>query len=394
MGVVDRAREAMRDAMRAMDEASSAGSRRRARARDDDDARETGATRASDGGMKDDVAVDLATSARAMREACARGDARALRRAFQSHCAHFYDAHGRTMRADEKTAALRDVDDDGYALIDRAALADDLGAYEWLAERGAGGAFAVAGRRDDDADGSRARRRDDEEDAFREKLTRENAAETYDAFGKAEGADWETYAAAECEWSSTGVLGDETHRASVWAAAARARRGETTVSVSRVDEEARKRTREALEREAAAQRRKLDALRAEDAAWRAALERDESARKKPSAARTLVEYRRKWDKLLRAAAEEKTNELRAKDFPFVCESKMTPATAFRDFLTTDAPHDERRVKLREELLRWHPDKFSRYFSLCREDELEDVKARVNATSQAVREAFKAFAAAS
>ena len=394
MGVVDRAREAMRDAMRAMDEASSAGSRRRARARDDDDARETGATRASDGGMKDDVAVDLATSARAMREACARGDARALRRAFQSHCAHFYDAHGRTMRADEKTAALRDVDDDGYALIDRAALADDLGAYEWLAERGAGGAFAVAGRWDDDADGSRARRRDDEEDAFREKLTRENAAETYDAFGKAEGADWETYAAAEREWSSTGVLGDETHRASVWAAAARARRGETTVSVSRVDEEARKRTREALEREAAAQRRKLDALRAEDAAWRAALERDESARKKPSAARTLVEYRRKWDKLLRAAAEEKTNELRAKDFPFVCESKMTPATAFRDFLTTDAPHDERRVKLREELLRWHPDKFSRYFSLCREDELEDVKARVNATSQAVREAFKAFAAAS
>ncbi len=394
MGVVDRAREAMRDAMRAIDKASSAGSRRRARARDDDDARETGATRASDGGMKDDVAVDLATSARAMREACARGDARALRRAFQSHCAHFYDAHGRTMRADEKTAALRDVDDDGYALIDRAALADDLGAYEWLAERGAGGAFAVAGRRDDDADGSRARRRDDEEDAFREKLTRENAAETYDAFGKAEGADWETYAAAEREWSSTGVLGDETHRASVWAAAARARRGETTVSVSRVDEEARKRTREALEREAAAQRRKLDALRAEDAAWRAALERDESARKKPSAARTLVEYRSKWDKLLRAAAEEKTNELRAKDFPFVCESKMTPATAFRDFLTTDAPHDERREKLREELLRWHPDKFSRYFSLCREDELEDVKARVNATSQAVREAFKAFAAAS
>ena len=391
MGVVDRAREAMRDAMRAMDEASSAGSRRRARARDDDDARETGATRASDGGMKDDVAVDLATSARAMREACARGDARALRRAFQSHCAHFYDAHGRTMRADEKTAALRDVDDDGYALIDRAALADDLGAYEWLAERGAGGAFAVAGRRDDDADGSRARRRDDEEDAFREKLTRENAAETYDASGKAEGADWETYAAAEREWSSTGVLGDETHRASVWAAAARARRGETTVSVSRVDEEARKRKREALEREAAAQRRKLDALRAEDAAWRAALERDESARKKPSAARTLVEYRSKWDTLLRAAAEEKTNELRAKDFPFVCESKMTPATAFRDFLTTDAPHDERRVKLREELLRWHPDKFSRYFSLCREDELEDVKARVNATSQAVREAFKAFA---
>ena len=150
----------------------------------------------------------------------------------------------------------------------------------------------------------------------------------------------------------------------------------------------------ATDYEAAAQRRKLDALRAEDAAWRAALERDESARKKPSAARTLVEYRRKWDKLLRAADEEKTNELRAKDFPFVCESKMTPATAFRDFLTTDAPHDERRVKLREELLRWHPDKFSRYFSLCREDELEDVKARVNATSQAVREAFKAFAAAS
>ena len=103
----------MRDAMRATDKALPAVVG--ARGRDDDDARETGATRASDGGMKDDVAVNLATSARAMREACARGDARALRRAFQSPCAHFYDAHGRTMRADEKTAALRDVDDDGYA---------------------------------------------------------------------------------------------------------------------------------------------------------------------------------------------------------------------------------------------------------------------------------------
>ena len=80
------------------------------------------------------------------------------------------------------------------------------------------------------------------------------------------------------------------------------------MSVSRVDEEARKRTREALKREAAAQRRKLDALRAEDAAWRAALERDESARKKPSAARTLVEYRRKWDKLLaRRMRRRRTN---------------------------------------------------------------------------------------
>ena len=345
-------------------------------------------------GMKNDDAVDLATTTEAMREACARGDARALRRAFHSHCARFYDAHGRTMRADEKMAALRDVDDDGYALIDRAALADDLGAYEWLAERGAGGAFAVAGRRDDDDDESRARRRDDEDAAFREKLTCENAAETYDALGKAEGADWETYAEAEREWSSTGVLGDETHRASVWAAAARAKRGETSVVASRVDEEARKRKREAIERETAEQKRKLDALRAEDAAWRAALEGGESARKKPSAARTLDEYRRKWDRLLRAAAEEKTNELRAKDFPFVCETKMAPATAFRDFLTTDVPQDERRAKLREELLRWHPDKFSRYLALCREDELEDVKARVNATSQAVREAFKAFAAVS
>ena len=344
--------------------------------------------------MKDDDAVDLATTVEAMREACVRGDARALRRAFHSHCARFYDAHGRTMRADEKMAALRDVDDDGYALIDRAALADDLGAYEWLAERGAGGAFAVAGRHADDADESRARRRDDEDAAFREKLTCESAAETYDALGKAEGADWETYAEAEREWSSTGVLGDETHRASVWAAAARAKRGETSVVTSRVDEEARKRKREAIERETAEQRRKLDALRAEDAAWRAALAGEESARKKPSAARTLDEYRRKWDELLRAAAEEKTNELRAKDFPFVCETKMTPATAFRDFLTTDVPQDERRSKLREELLRWHPDKFSRYLALCREDELEDVKARVNATSQAVREAFKAFAATS
>jgi len=190
------------------------------------------------------------------------------------------------------------------------------------------------------------------------------------------------------------VLGDETHRASVWAAAARAKRGETSVVTSRVDEEARKRKREAIERETAEQRRKLDALRAEDAAWREALAGGESARKKPSAARTLDEYRRKWDKLLRAAAEEKTNELRVKDFPFVCETKMTPATAFRDFLTTDVPQDERRSKLREELLRWHPDKFSRYLALCREDELEDVKARVNATSQAVREAFKAFAATS
>ena len=58
------------------------------------------------------------------------------------------------------------------------------------------------------------------------------------------------------------------------------------------------------------------------------------ARKKPSAARSLVEYRSKWDKLLRAAAEEKRANCARSDFPIRGKSKMTPRRRHRDFLTT------------------------------------------------------------
>jgi len=41
-------------------------------------------------------------------------------------------------------------------------------------------------------------------------------------------------------------------------------------------------------------------------------------------------------------------------------------------------------------MRSHPDKFAKYFAVAREEDLEQVKERVNVTAQAVREAFKAF----
>ena len=121
--------------MRATDKAqlcrqssARAGARRRRRAGDEGDARERRR-------HEDDVAVDLATSARAMREACARGDARALRRKAPNPIGVLTTP---TACGTRKRAALRDVDDDGYALIDRAALADDLGAYEWVGGEGRG----------------------------------------------------------------------------------------------------------------------------------------------------------------------------------------------------------------------------------------------------------------
>jgi hypothetical protein len=45
------------------------------------------------------------------------------------------------------------------------------------------------------------------------------------------------------------------------------------------------------------------------------------------------------------------------------------------------------------MVRWHPDKFSKYLELAREEDLDEIKERVNATSRAVRDAFKASSAA-
>ena len=69
------------------------------------------------------------------------------------------------------------------------------------------------------------------------------------------------------------------------------------------------------------------------------------------------------------------------------------AATLRDFLTSDAPRGDARARLREELVRWHPDKFSKYLDLAREEDLGEIRDRVNATSRAVRDAFKASSAA-
>ena len=57
-----------------------------------------------------------------------------------------------------------------------------------------------------------------DDDAFDARLRDERGIES--------GADdaWATYARAEREWSATGPLGDEAHRARVWAASERRRR--------------------------------------------------------------------------------------------------------------------------------------------------------------------------
>ena len=117
-------------------------------------------------------------------------------------------------------------------------------------------------------------------------------------------------------------------------------------------------------------------------------ERDESARKKSSAARTPLNIEANGTSYFARRLRRRRTNCARRISHSCANQKWRPAAArFRDFLT-DAPHDERRVKLREELLRWHRDK--PYFSLCREDELEDVKVAAGQRRRAKSaEAFKA-----
>ena len=86
--------------------------------------------------------------------------------------------------------------------------------------------------------------------------------------------------------------------------------------------------------------------------------------------------------------------LKLRDFPFVADVLTSPSRTrdLSNFLVGDVPASERRARLREEMLRWHPDKFSKYLACAREEDAKSVLERVNVMSQAVREAFKAFAA--
>ena len=332
-----------------------------------------------DGGDDD---IETATRRR-MTAAAMAGDARALRRAFAELQRGRYATTGRLMTARDVEEVLNGVDARGMTLMELASMAERLDAHRWLSERVGTRAMGTIGDSDAAVTGRGAA------DAFEERLRDEHALE--DGHGRLEALEEVDGAIDPGESGRGGVLGDENHRASVWAEASRRRRAREDDSgdVRRVKK--REREKESENRREA-ERRRLEALRAEDARWRASLEVT-TAEPKSSAARTTDEYRKKWAKLERAARKGKTHELSVEDFPFVDESKMSPASVLRDFLIVDVPSGNERAQLREEMLRWHPDKFAKYLDLAVREELQDVVERVNATSQAVREAFKAFVVA-
>jgi hypothetical protein len=213
-----------------------------------------------------------------------------------------------------------------------------------------------------------------DDDAFEARLR--------DELGIESGADdaWATYARAEREWSATGPLGDEAHRARVWAASERRRRAR--------DDAGRRRAttrRDARDDDS----RGSETMRACGTTRRTRGDADAT-----TGATTIDAYRRAWRRLERARAKKSpARAMRAKDFPFVDDALTSRAATLRDFLTSDAPRGDARARLREELVRWHPDKFSKYLDLAREEDLGEIRDRVNATSRAVRDAFKASAAA-
>ena len=203
-----------------------------------------------------------------------------------------------------------------------------------------------------------------------------------DERGIESGADdaWATYARAEREWSATGPLGDEAHRARVWAASERRRRAR--------DDAGR---REATTRRNA---RDDDSRGSETTRACGTTRRTRGDADATTGATTIDAYRRAWRRLERARARKSpARAMRAKDFPFVDDALTSRAATLRDFLTSDAPRGDARARLREELVRWHPDKFAKYLDLAREEDLGEIRDRVNATSRAVRDAFKASAAA-
>ena len=203
-----------------------------------------------------------------------------------------------------------------------------------------------------------------------------------DELGIESGADdaWATYARAEREGSATGPLGDETHRARVWAASERRRRARDDA-----------RRREATTRRNA---RDDDSRKSETTRACGTTRRRRGDADATTGATTIDAYRRAWRRLERARARKSpARAMRAKDFPFVDDALTSRAATLRDFLTSDAPRGDARARLREELVRWHPDKFAKYLDLAREEDLGEIRDRVNATSRAVRDAFKASAAA-
>ena len=213
-----------------------------------------------------------------------------------------------------------------------------------------------------------------DDDAFEKRLRDERALES--------GADdaWATYASAEREWSATGPLGDEAHRARVWAASERRRRGSDDAGRRRATSRRKARDDDS---------RKSETKRACGTTRGARGDTDAT-----TGATTIDAYRRAWRRLERARAKKSpARAMRAKDFPFVDDALTSRAATLRDFLTSDAPRGDARARLREELVRWHPDKFSKYLDLAREEDLGEIRDRVNATSRAVRDAFKASAAA-
>ena len=213
-----------------------------------------------------------------------------------------------------------------------------------------------------------------DDDAFEARLR--------DELGIESGADdaWATYARAEREWSATGPLGDETHRARVWAASERRRRARDDA-----------RRREATSRRNA---RDDDSRGSETTRACGTTRRTRGDADATTGATTIDAYRRAWRRLERARARKSpARAMRAKDFPFVDDALTSRAATLRDFLTSDAPRGDARARLREELVRWHPDKFAKYLDLAREEDLGEIRDRVNATSRAVRDAFKASAAA-
>ena len=213
-----------------------------------------------------------------------------------------------------------------------------------------------------------------DDDAFEKRLRDERALES--------GADdaWATYASAEREWSATGPLGDEAHRARVWAASERRRRGSDDAGRRRATSRRNARDDDS---------RKSETKRANGTTRGTRGDADAT-----TGATTIDAYRRAWRRLERARAKKSpARAMRAKDFPFVDDALTSRAATLRDFLTSDAPRGDARARLREELVRWHPDKFSKYLDLAREEDLGEIRDRVNATSRAVRDAFKASAAA-
>jgi len=345
----------------------------------------------------------------AMLDAVRADDARALRREFQRLCAAFYASHARTMTVEERADALdgpNGANDGGVRLVDvaRARGGRGGGCYAWLVGQGARETASVDVD-DDDADGGASSSYDsdyvhefyakeiggerycrsstdadddddDERDWFAKKLKDEYAADARAADG-APSDDWVSY--ADVDAPSASVLGDEYHRAEVWAAAERARRGVKRMHRRDVEDE---KTRERRAREAKAQQRKLEELEAKDRAWRESL----ATKARTMTTMSADEYRAKW----RALEEGKAKTLALRDFPFIDAATMKSASALCEFLTVDIDADKKRITLREEMMRWHPDKFAKYFAVAREEDLEQVKERVNVTAQAVREAFKAF----